>query len=670
MSSVFNNVRNYLQERLQHVKREWQIYQATGASSSNMTEERIQQLQDLDTRRMFHTARNAFDTTTNTPGPVSRITEEQRRLIYDAESDKIMNALRQHDEMRSQPFELFMTRPDSDPIPPNRIAAPGIWQSPLQFHTGQIVHADPSTTSVLHPDEHEDYAESYLPGDTDQGYEIDPTIYELYRQKAHASFSHPLQYGSRPTSKGYFYNATYENARTIIHNIKESGVPFNIHFAPEDRDITDTEIDEYRRKCNNFFDQYPTLLFTRNHISNRDGTLKVRPVYAVDDIFIIIEAMLTFPALVQARKPDCCIMYGLETIRGANHKLDSLAQSFSTYFTIDWSGYDQRLPRAITDLFYTDFLRRLIVISHGYQPTYEYPTYPDLNEDNMYDRMDKLLKWLHLWYNNMTFVTADGYAYRRMYAGVPSGLFNTQFLDSFANLYILIDGMIEFGFTDEEIDSFLLFVLGDDNSGMTNLSLARLHEFIQFLEAYALTRYHMVLSHTKSVITALRNKIESLGYQCNFGLPKRDIGKLVAQLIYPEHKIKYHTMSARAIGLAYASCAYDKTFYNFCKSIYNIFLDYYEYDEKTALNLSRFLTTGQDDLTTQFSWKILPPFPTREEIRKQISFYHGPLDYAPKWNFAHFINKPDVIPPSSKTMYDYEIEHSLRPQPAPTFVAR
>nr|BAT24484.1 defective RNA dependent RNA polymerase [Rosellinia necatrix partitivirus 6] len=437
MSSVFNNVRNYLQERLQHVKREWQIYQATGASSSNMTEERIQQLQDLDTRRMFHTARNAFDTTTNTPGPVSRITEEQRRLIYDAESDKIMNALRQHDEMRSQPFELFMTRPDSDPIPPNRIAAPGIWQSPLQFHTGQIVHADPSTTSVLHPDEHEDYAESYLPGDTDQGYEIDPTIYELltrkypeylpyaqqycrpkgttdgtfrdfnkeqkpcppldsdrkehvlkhvfkrlaidpylplhfvdtqycklplvtgtgyhnrysYRQKAHASFSHPLQYGSRPTSKGYFYNATYENARTIIHNIKESGVPFNIHFAPEDRDITDTEIDEYRRKCNNFFDQYPTLLFTRNHISNRDGTLKVRPVYAVDDIFIIIEAMLTFPALVQARKPDCCIMYGLETIRGANHKLDSLAQSFSTYFTIDWSGYDQRLPRAITDLF-------------------------------------------------------------------------------------------------------------------------------------------------------------------------------------------------------------------------------------------------------------------------------------------------------------------------------
>nr|BAT24481.1 defective RNA dependent RNA polymerase [Rosellinia necatrix partitivirus 6] len=584
MSSVFNNVRNYLQERLQHVKREWQIYQATGASSSNMTEERIQQLQDLDTRRMFHTARNAFDTTTNTPGPVSRITEEQRRLIYDAESDKIMNALRQHDEMRSQPFELFMTRPDSDPIPPNRIAAPGIWQSPLQFHTGQIVHADPSTTSVLHPDEHEDYAESYLPGDTDQGYEIDPTIYELLTRKYPEYLPYAQQY-CRPkgTTDGTFRD----------FNKEQKPCP------PLDSDRKEHVL---------------------KHVFKRLAIDPYLPLHFVDTQYCKLP---------------------LVTGTGYHNRY----------------SYRQKAHASFSH-----------PLQYGSRPTST--TYPDLNEDNMYDRMDKLLKWLHLWYNNMTFVTADGYAYRRMYAGVPSGLFNTQFLDSFANLYILIDGMIEFGFTDEEIDSFLLFVLGDDNSGMTNLSLARLHEFIQFLEAYALTRYHMVLSHTKSVITALRNKIESLGYQCNFGLPKRDIGKLVAQLIYPEHKIKYHTMSARAIGLAYASCAYDKTFYNFCKSIYNIFLDYYEYDEKTALNLSRFLTTGQDDLTTQFSWKILPPFPTREEIRKQISFYHGPLDYAPKWNFAHFINKPDVIPPSSKTMYDYEIEHSLRPQPAPTFVAR
>jgi hypothetical protein len=135
-----------------------------------------------------------------------------------------------------------------------------------------------------------------------------------YKQRAHAKYSHPQEYAQRSTSKGFFYNATYENARTIIHKIKESGVPFNLHFAPEDNDLSDSQVQEYIDQHNDFFNDYPTLLFTRNHISDRDKTLKVRPVYAVDDLFIIIELMLTFPLLVQARKPSCCIMYGLETI--------------------------------------------------------------------------------------------------------------------------------------------------------------------------------------------------------------------------------------------------------------------------------------------------------------------------------------------------------------------
>jgi len=158
-----------------------------------------------------------------------------------------------------------------------------------------------------------------------------------YKMKAHAKYSHPKEYADRPTSKGYYYNATYENARTLIHQIKEHGLPFNLLFAPENEDLAPSEIQTYTDKCNDFFNDSPTLLFTRNHISQRDGTLKVRPVYAVDDLFIIIELMLTFPLLVQARKPSCCIMYGLETIRGSNHYLDALARSFSTFFTIDWS---------------------------------------------------------------------------------------------------------------------------------------------------------------------------------------------------------------------------------------------------------------------------------------------------------------------------------------------
>lgn len=488
-----------------------------------------------------------------------------------------------------------------------------------------------------------------------------------FKQIAHAKYSHPEEYAQLHSSKGYFYNATYENARTLVHLIKMNGLPFNLQFGPKDTDLTDEQVQSYINKANSFFNDYPTLLFTRNHISLRDGTLKVRPVYAVDDIFIIIELMLTFPLTVQARKPTCCIMYGLETIRGSNHHIEQIARSYSTFFSLDWSSYDQRLPRVITDIYYTDFLRNLIVINHGYQPTYEYPTYPDLDEHKLYDRMNNLLYFLHTWYNNMTFLLPDGYAYRRTSCGVPSGLYNTQYLDSFGNLFLIIDAMIEFGFTDREIDDFILLVLGDDNTGMTIIPIDRIYDFITFLENYALERYNMVLSSTKSVLTTLRSKIETLGYQCNHGNPKRDISKLVAQLCYPENGLKPHTMAARAIGIAYASAGQDPMFHSFCQDVYNMFRSSYKPDVRANLHFQRQIFHNLEDGLPDLTTLTVPAFPSLYEIRDVYSYYKGPLTYAPKWNYAHFINDPDATPPFPKTMRAYESENQLPFCLAPTF---
>ena len=485
-----------------------------------------------------------------------------------------------------------------------------------------------------------------------------------FKQRAHASYSKPDEYAQRPTSKGYYYNATYENARTLVHYIKKTGLPYDHEF---NSDLRDTDVQTYIDITNSFFNDYPTLLFTRNHISKRTGSLKVRPVYAVDDIFIIIELMLTFPLTVQARSPDCCIMYGLETIRGSNHYIDRIARLYSTFFSLDWSSYDQRLPRVITDIYYTDFLRSLIVINEGYQPTYEYPAYPDLDEHKLYARMDNLLYFLHTWYNNMTFLLPDGYAYRRTFCGVPSGLYNTQFLDSFGNLFLIIDAMIEFGFTDNEISNFVLLVLGDDNTGMTIIHISRISEFIKFLETYALERYNMVLSASKSVLTTLRSKIETLGYKCNYGNPKRDIDKLVAQLCFPETGLKEHTMSTRAIGIAYASAAQDMVFHSFCQDVYNIFRSDYKPDPRANLYYQRQFFQDLEDDAPDLATPVVPPFPSFFEIRDAYSRYKGPLSFEPKWNKAHFINDPDVSTIQSKTMLDYEKEHNIPLRVAPTF---
>ncbi|UWK02076.1 RNA-dependent RNA polymerase [Fusarium poae fusarivirus 2] len=112
-----------------------------------------------------------------------------------------------------------------------------------------------------------------------------------HEMNIHALFSHPKEYESKRTSKGYYVNAFLESARSLIHWIKLYGNPFR--HCPSD----------LAQSLREFFLQRPTMLFTRNHISDRDGILKQRPVYAVDDLFLTIESMLTFllTSLIETR---------------------------------------------------------------------------------------------------------------------------------------------------------------------------------------------------------------------------------------------------------------------------------------------------------------------------------------------------------------------------------
>jgi len=362
-------------------------------------------------------------------------------------------------------------------------------------------------------------------------------------------------------------------------------------------------------------------------------------------------------------------MYGLETIRGSMHYIDFISKRFTVFFTIDWSQFDQRIPRVITDLYYTEFLESLIVISHGYQPTWEYPTYPDLTEDLMFKKTTNLLYFLRIWYNNMTYVTADGYAYRRTTAGVPSGLLNTQYLDSFANLVLLFDGLIEYGYSDEEIEAILLFVMGDDNSGMTTWSINQLDEFITWYEAYALSRWNMILSKAKSTITQRRSKIEMLSYSANFGSPRRSLHKLIAQLCYPERGPKDKYTSYRAIGLAYAAPFEDPEFYELCSDIYHLFKPFAvpftaESFEHVRTYLPGYLRAFDiADLPLEVSFA---DFPSMQQVQQAYSKYLGPLNFAPKWNYAHFMLSPDASPPDAVTILDYRIKHKIPCPQVPT----
>jgi len=701
---VLHIIRDYLHEARLRIKKEWQTFESSHETSGYSDKFST----DADLRRYYDSARN-YDA------------EQHRTEEYE---HNFAQTHARYDKMnadRNEPYEFYRSLSDNE-LPPDRFPAPGITVLPYKYHTGQIVHTTeeiPESGFDLHPlvrylidhkwHHYRHYVEKYCRplGTTDATFSdynreqvpsapIDPTRKENvlnlvihfmnalpylpvhfvdtrfcktplhtgtgYFQRfssffrTHAFYARNEDYRLRPTSKGYFFNTVYEFSRTWMHRIKEYAMPF----------VPSSDHHENIRHLRSFFLKHVTMLFTRNHISDRDGNLKQRPVYAVDDFFILCELVITFPLHVMARYPingmKSVLMYGYETIRGSNHRLDHIAKGFTSFFTIDWSAFDQRLPRVITDIYWLDFLRRLIVINHGYQPTYEYPVYPDLSEHDLYHRMNNLLVFVHTWYNNMVFVTADGFAYLRSFAGVPSGLLNTQYLDSFANLFLIIDGLFEFGITTEEIKQITFFIMGDDNSGFTHWEIVRLHEFIEFFESYALKRYNMVLSKTKSVITFLRSRIETLSYKCNFGMPIRPLGKLVAQLCYPEHGPKDKYMSARAIGIAYAAAAMDEEFHEFCHDIYYTFLPYAApIDLHTIDTISKHLP-GYFKILDNFTDEIpLDHFPSILEVRQKYSQWQGFLKAEPKWNRSHFVNLPHVVPPDAKTMHDYEIEHNLEP---------
>nr|UWK02062.1 RNA-dependent RNA polymerase [Fusarium poae partitivirus 2] len=457
-----------------------------------------------------------------------------------------------------------------------------------------------------------------------------------------ARYSAPSRYKDKPTSKGYNFNVVMNEFRTEYHHIKYDGVPFpaDLHDPEANASILNT-----------WFAKHPSQLFIRTQISKRDPNdpKKIRPVYSVDDRFLHIEKTLVVPALAQLRNPQCCVAHGLETFRGSMSLLDRTALVYTSYISLDWSQFDQRLPYYVIIAFFLDFLPSLLIISHGYFPSRGYESTPqDIHA--FASKIFNVVLFLTTWYLNMTFVSFDGFAYIREHGGVPSGLLNTQFLDSFGNMYIIVDCLLEFGFTSAECLDMLYCVLGDDNLIFARQNFDRICDFMIFLTKYADTRHGMVVSILKSVYTKLRSKISFLSYENTYGMPTRPIGKLVAQLSMPERPIPDNRKwihAARALGLAYANCGQDAHFHLLCHMVYEKFrpdtpvpsLHIEKVFKKWKYQLPEF---DIESVTYTF-----PDFPTLFSIRQLVSDYHGFFSETDKWNADMF-----EAPPSDN-LHDY-----------------
>ncbi|ASA47451.1 RdRp [Wilkie partiti-like virus 1] len=477
---------------------------------------------------------------------------------------------------------------------------------------------------------------------------------------AEAKVNHPEEAKS-PSKKHWFINTHLYRDRTVCHNIKLYGYP----FVPTSGKNANLELHKW-------FLKHPTEMLVRSHISKREK-LKVRPVYCAPLLLLRLECMLFWPLLAQCRKEENCIMYGLETIRGGMDYINRTATEYQRYLMLDWSSFDQLAPFKVIDLFFDEWLPRKILVDNGYALIWNYQAHvhnfqqeskahgtqsspqPENQEipDLFPNKVRNLISFVKKWYKDMIFITPDGNAYRRINAGVPSGILMTQFLDSWINLFVFSYIQLKSGWTMKTLLANHIFVMGDDNVIFLPTGKRSHEQLLNSITNYAEKIFGMKLNQEKSTFTANKNKIEVIGYTNKNGLPHRDIGKLVAQLAYPERHCNDEDMCMRAVGMAYASCGVNTTFYMFCKRVYDHYrsklpLEYQiPFKRKNVIGIFKALP---EEVLSEFNFV---EFPTLNEIFCRVQTHQGFLDIYKFWRSDYFLQPP--VPKRRKrvTLHEY-----------------
>jgi hypothetical protein len=336
------------------------------------------------------------------------------------------------------------------------------------------------------------------------------------------------------------YDAMFTYIRRYVHDVKE-GRSVHLHA------IT--------------MHQKPAL----THVSKPE---KVRSVFGVPKTLIFIEAMFFWPLFssyhVHQTTP---LLWGYETLNGGWNRLNSEYRSrfnsFRPVFNLDWSMFDMYF---YFDM-WTDIRQRVktyFCFCGRYHPT---RTYPEARTDPT--RLHRLWDFIGHAYQNTNCVSPLGRLIKRVFAGMPSGIFCTQFYDSFYNAVMVTTILLALGHTVTH-DHFIK-VMGDDVLfGL--LSMLPTDQWADFLVAFSLEakcRFNSRLSPDKCGVSPSIHGAEVLSYGNWNGYPTRDPEQLLAQLLHPKTlRDTKSRLMARSIGIYIASAGNHRV-RTICKHIYD-----------------------------------------------------------------------------------------------------
>jgi hypothetical protein len=387
---------------------------------------------------------------------------------------------------------------------------------------------------------------------------------------------------------------------------------------------------------------FPMLLHTKTAIVKRNDPNKMRTIWGCSKPWIIADTIFYWELLAWMKlNPGVTpILWGYETFTGGWLRLNAaLFNGYvrNSFLTIDWSRFDKRAYFwLIRRIMYR--VRKYLDFSSGYVPTYAYPSHPNWDERKHEERLHRLWEWTLENLFNSNIVLSDGRMYTRDFAGIPSGLYITQLLDSwynYASLAFLIIMM------DMDPKACIIKVQGDDSV----IRLAVLippseHEtFLNAMAEQAELFLKSKLNFEKSELRNNLNGVEVLSYRNHDGMPSRD--EIAVLAIFYHTKAKNPTPSvtmAAAAGFAYASVGNNRRVYDCLKSVYS----YYAEQGYTPLASAGANIVFGDSPDRPWLPFTLDHFPSISEIKQYMTgyTYRNSEQDRRTWPLTHFINAP------------------------------
>lgn len=399
------------------------------------------------------------------------------------------------------------------------------------------------------------------------------------------------------------YNEIFQYNRSLIHFIKDGLHPFWKNGIP--------------------IPYYWNTLHARSHVVADDEPDKIRAVFGATKLLLQAENMFIWPIQATYLNDDTKgkLLWGRETIRGGWRKLFSEVQENgtpNTYLSLDWSQFDKRLLFELMTLVH-DIWRSYFDFSR-YQPTSFYP-----NAKTNPIRIERLWTWMCYSILHTPILLPDGRLFKWTHNGFGSGYQQTQLMDSFANMIMILTCLSSLGISISS-EHFWIRVQGDDSLIAFYEQMFAIYgpNFLTKLADSAQFYFNAKLSTKKSQISNQLNNMSVLSYFNSYGLPYRSDEDLLRHLMFPETPGPQEQLLAAAIGLAYSACGCSKRFHLLCQYTKQRLESKGKIPDPRSL---RWMVRARIFEQDQIESMLLEPLPSRIELRASI-WSHTPRSKA------------------------------------------